>query len=120
MQGFDCFTSAQVEKYEAGLTDQQWREHLWHIWFQRHPSSAKCGFEHVFIGEATEDSLSDSDPETFPFHPPMAIHCGEMNWSRVGSLKPFLFSELIICMTMISPNSDIFFWAGHAWTRTAR
>ena len=61
MQGF-CFTSAQVEKYEAGLTDQQWREHLWHIWFQRHPSSAKCGFEHVFIGEATEDSLAYSDP----------------------------------------------------------
>eukprot|EP00435_Cladocopium_sp_Y103_P030797 s1508_g7.t1 len=45
----------EVEKYEAGLTDQQWREHLWHIWFQRHPSSPKCGFEHVFIGEATED-----------------------------------------------------------------
>ena len=109
MQGFDCLTSAQVQKYEAGLTDQQWREHLWHIWFQRHPSSAKCGFEHVFIGEATEDSLSNSDPETFPFQPPMAIHCGEMNWSRVGSLKPFLFSELIICTTMISPNSDFFF-----------
>eukprot|EP00438_Fugacium_kawagutii_P027917 Skav231463 [mRNA] locus=scaffold1847:1039244:1052142:- [translate_table: standard] len=44
-----------VEKYESGLTDRRWRAHLWHIWFQRHPSSPKCGFEHVFIGEATED-----------------------------------------------------------------
>ena len=45
----------EVEKYEAGLTDREWRKHMWHIWFQRHPSSPKCGFEHVFIGEATED-----------------------------------------------------------------
>lgn len=48
-------TVLQVEKYESGLTDRRWRAHLWHIWFQRHPSSPKCGFEHVFIGEATED-----------------------------------------------------------------
>ena len=45
----------EVEKYEADLTDREWRKHMWHIWFQRHPSSPKCGFEHVFIGEATED-----------------------------------------------------------------
>ncbi|CAK9061079.1 Dynein regulatory complex subunit 2 (Coiled-coil domain-containing protein 65 homolog) (Flagellar-associated protein 250) [Durusdinium trenchii] len=46
----------EAEKYEASLrSDVQWREQLWHIWFQRHPSSPRCGFEHVFIGEATED-----------------------------------------------------------------
>jgi len=28
---------------------------MWNIWFQRHPTSPKCGFEHVFVGEATED-----------------------------------------------------------------
>ena len=46
----------EAEKYEAALcSDRRWREQMWRIWFQRHPTSPKCGFEHVFIGEATED-----------------------------------------------------------------
>ena len=46
---------AEAAKFEADLTDEAWRRHMWHIWFQRHPTSPKCGFEHVFVGEATED-----------------------------------------------------------------
>ena len=46
---------AEAAKFEAELTDEAWRRHMWHIWFQRHPTSPKCGFEHVFVGEATED-----------------------------------------------------------------
>ncbi|CAJ1440224.1 unnamed protein product [Effrenium voratum] len=39
----------------SGLSDVEWHQHLWQIWFQRHPDSSRCGFEHVFVGEATED-----------------------------------------------------------------
>ena len=45
---------AEAAKLED-LTDESWRRHMWNIWFQRHPTSPKCGFEHVFVGEATED-----------------------------------------------------------------
>ena len=45
---------AEASKLED-LTDESWRRHMWNIWFQRHPTSPKCGFEHVFVGEATED-----------------------------------------------------------------
>lgn len=47
---------AEASKYRS-MSDDEWREHMWHIWFQRHSigRTSRCGFEHVFIGERTED-----------------------------------------------------------------
>lgn len=47
---------AEVAKMQGEpMDDEVWRRLMWHVWFERHPGSKKCGFEHVFVGEASED-----------------------------------------------------------------
>jgi len=47
---------AEAVKLEGQtLTDEEWQQKVWKIWFEQPTGGRGCGFEHVFVGEASQD-----------------------------------------------------------------
>eukprot|EP00929_Paragymnodinium_shiwhaense_P084732 TRINITY_DN45336_c0_g1_i2.p1 TRINITY_DN45336_c0_g1~~TRINITY_DN45336_c0_g1_i2.p1 ORF type:complete len:523 (-),score=100.58 TRINITY_DN45336_c0_g1_i2:30-1598(-) len=48
---------AEAAKFRGEpFREEEWCQRLWDIWFSLPPGVTRCGFEHVFIGEASVDA----------------------------------------------------------------